>query len=299
MKYERTKELEVFIKNNKLFDNFKSLNEIYVGGSSFNFCVQTAGETYLLKVIRNVERYNRLKLILQALGVLTELSITDFAGTEKLLAMPYIKGQRIALKNITAKSFMQLQEQYKCMQSLDTNAIKVLPQFDVTDTVQELDHWLTNEKGLMYRLINKYFWQKIKKELVILPALQILIHGDMTVNNILVDADGKPHLLDFDQIRFGCPTEDFMGLFLQIAGFRSLYGSFKRLKKMVKVANIDSTYTPSEILYGVQNFYLQLLLRRARTRLAKKENTRKTLCLLFCLLGYFRARKISGVLISA
>lgn len=292
MKYERTKELEKFIKDNKLFNDFKSLDEIYIGGSSFNFCVQTADATYLLKVIRNVERYNRLKLALQALGILKELPVSDFAGTEKLLVIPYIQGQRIALKDITVKSFAQLKEQYKCMQSLDATAIKVLPQFDVADTVRELDDWLINEKGLMYRLINKYFWQKIKKELIIMPTVQILIHGDMTANNILVDAEGKPHLLDFDQIRFGYPIEDFMGLFLQIAGFRGLYGSFKRLQKMTEIADIYATYSPNEILYGVQSFYLRLLLRRIRNRSAKKENTRKTLCLLICLLGYFRARKV-------
>ena len=292
MKYERTKELENFIKDNKLFNNFKSLREIYTGGSSYNFCVQTTDAIYLLKIIRNPERYNRVQLVLKALGILKELPVNDFAETEKLLVIPYIHGQRIALRDITPKALTQLHEQYKCMQSLDTAAVKVLPQFDVADTVRELDDWLTDEKGLMYRLINKYFWQKIKKELIIMPAVHTLIHGDMTANNILIDGDGKPHLLDFDQIRFGYPTEDFMGLFLQIAGFRGLYGSLNKLKRMLGIADISSMYTSREILYGVQCFYLRLLLRRTRMRAAKKENARKTLCLLVCLLGYFRVREL-------
>lgn len=292
MKYERTKELEIFIKDNKLFDNFKSLHEIYVGGSSYNFCVQTADKMYLLKVTRNVDRYDRLKPILKSLGMLTDLAVEEFAETEKLLAMPWIEGHKLSLNDISTVFLVLLNEQYQKIQRLDTTVITALPERRLENMVKETAVWLEKENGFMYRLIKKYFWIPMLTELVSLPEAKTLIHGDMTANNILIDGGGKPHLLDFDQVRFGYAAEDYISLLLQVSGFRGLYGSTAKFAKLLKSVSDNMIFKPNELLYGVQCFYVYLLWRRLHNSSAKKENTRKTLCLLICLLGYFRVRKL-------
>lgn len=291
MKYTRTNELIKFIKNNNLFHEFNSIHEICTGGSSYNFCVQTAQKKYLLKVMNRLDRFVRLKLILQKLGLLVKLSVEDFSENEKLLAIPYIEGRRILLNDVSVELLTFLNEQYQQLQKLNTENVTILPQRALENMKQEIELLLAQDKSWTYQLIKKYFWNRCKTTLINMPTSQEVIHGDMTANNILVDVNGKPHLLDFEQVRFGYASEDYMGLFLQIAGFRGLYGSIKKLKKLVLMMLGCTTYTSMELLYGVQCFYLHLLWRRLHNRSSKKENVRKTLCLLICLLGYFRVRK--------
>jgi aminoglycoside phosphotransferase (APT) family kinase protein len=43
---------------------------------------------------------------------------------------------------------------------------------------------------------------------------QVAVHGDFTEENILVDYDGRPHLVDFERVGLGSPEHDFTLLWI-------------------------------------------------------------------------------------
>lgn len=155
--------------------------------------------------------------------------------------------------------------------------------------IEKISECLQKDTSLAGRLLGKYFWQKIKPELVCLESSAKFIHGDLTANNILLDKNGVPHLLDFEQIRYGYEIEDICYLFLQLSGFRGLWGRighFARLRKMIEPL-LQNEISAEYWLYGVQLFYLNHLYRRL-VNPKKHGSFRKEMCLLWSLRQYFR-----------
>ena len=128
----------------------------------------------------------------------------------------------------------------------------------------------------------------IKKNLISLSSPCQTIHGDLTANNILVDSKLNPHLIDWDAVRYGYPSEDLASLILQLSGFRMPFGRISRFKKLFSRMNKYAQLSTEEWLYGVQAFYLNLLQRRLSN--THKQSFHKRLSLLLIASGYFRVR---------
>lgn len=288
MKFERLTELENFIKNKKLFDEYVSLFEIYTGGSSYNFCVQTKTKKYLLKVMCFSDRFIRLKEILKELNILQKIADDNFSQEEKILVMPFIDGKKMSNKDVTDNCVQLLKEQYQKLQLLDAHKIKIPSSESLEDISCEIDEILQREKGWIFQLVSKLFWPSMKENKIEPRGEKVIIHGDFTENNILIDSNRKPYIIDFERVRYGYAVEDWMYLLLQMAGFRKLFGSLSLLKSLSDKFNLP--YTKNELLYGVQNFYWRLLLRRLHNNIYRKVSVRKNICLLIILFGYFRVQ---------
>ncbi|MCQ2734878.1 MAG: aminoglycoside phosphotransferase family protein [Alphaproteobacteria bacterium] len=289
MKFERFNELENFIKNNKLFEGFVSVSEIYTGGSSYNFCVTTQTNKYLLKVMKSPEKFLRLKKILGALNILHKVADENFTAEEKILVMPFIDGHKISRKIISEEFAYLLKEQYRQLRNLEASKIKISASHTLENVAREIDEILQREKGVIFRIIDKLFWRKMKKCQVQISGEKVIIHGDFTENNILIDRQKKPHIIDFEQVQYGYAVEDWMYLLLQMSGFRKLIGSLSLLQNLLDKFSLP--YNPDELLYGTQNFYWRLLLRRLHNNMHKRASVRKNICLLIILYGYFRVQK--------
>ncbi|MBR1840715.1 MAG: phosphotransferase [Alphaproteobacteria bacterium] len=289
MKFTRINELENFIKNKKLFKGFVSLSEIYTGGSSYNFCVRTKTGKYLLKIMSRSEKFLRLKYILNKLGLLHEVADENFSAKEKILVMPFIEGKKISRKSLSVACVYGLKEQYRQLQELDIRQLKISEINSLHRSSCEIDQILQRENSLFFKIIRKFFWEKMKEGQVVLQGEKTVIHGDFTENNILIDKQGKPHLIDFEQVQYGYAVEDWMYLLLQMSDFRKLTGSLRLLKNLLQKFNLP--YTADELLYGAQSFYWRLLLRRLHNNIHRKVSVRKNICLFIILCGYFRVQK--------
>ncbi len=290
MKFAKSKELSEFLRKKQIFPQILSIKEICVGGSSYNFCIKTAQGDFFLKLIsvnsKNI--YYKLKIILQQFDFLRKLPYEKF-DEYYLLAMPYVAGHKLKYKDCTPELFAKLQAEYAKFQACGLAAEFIRPQQNMPKMIAKISECLQNDGSLAGRLLNKYFWQKIKPELICLESSTKFIHGDLTANNILVDESKTPHLLDFEQIRYGYGIEDVCYLFLQLSGFRGLWGRIGRFAKLQKMLQplLQNELTQEYWLYGVQLFYLNHLYRRLIN--SKKHGSfRKEMCLLWSLRQYFR-----------
>ncbi|HBO49794.1 MAG TPA: hypothetical protein DD619_03265 [Alphaproteobacteria bacterium] len=291
MKFAKSKELSEFLRKKQIFPQILSIKEIFVGGSSYNFCIKTAHGDFFLKLI-SAERergiFLHLKEVLSQLDFLYPLPQEKFAEYY-MLAMPYVAGHKLKYKDCTPGLFAKLQAEYAKFQACRMAAEFIRPQQNMPKMIAKISECLQNDGSLAGRLLNKYFWQKIKPELICLESSTKFIHGDLTANNILVDKSGTPYLLDFEQIRYGYGIEDVCYLFLQLSGFRGLWGRIGRFAKLQKMLQLllQNELSQEYWLYGVQLFYLNHLYRRLIN--SKKHGSfRKEMCLLWSLRRYFR-----------
>lgn len=291
MKFAQNKELADFLRKKQIFPQILSIKEVCLGGSSYNFCIKTVQGVFFLKLIsaereRGVFLY--MKKVLSQLDFLYPLSVEKFANFY-LLAMPYVVGRKLKYKDCSPELFTKLQAEYNKFRACDLPAEFIQPQQNMPKMIAKISECLQKDQSLSGRLLNKYFWQKIEPELVCLESSTKFIHGDLTENNILLDKNGTPYLLDFEQIRYGYETEDICYLFLQLSGFRGLWGRigrFAKLRKMIE-SLLKNEISAEYWLYGVQLFYLNHLYRRLIN--SKKHGSfRKEMCLLWSLRQYFR-----------
>lgn len=290
MKFTQNQKLADFLRKKQFFPQILSIKEICLGGSSYNFCVKTTKGEFFLKLIsaKQVEIYRLLKKILSQFEFLYPLPEEKFADFY-LLAMPYVVGRKLKYKDCSPELFAKLQAEYAKFRNCSLSAEFIKPQQDMPKIIAKISACLQHDNSVAGRLLNKYFWRKIKPELVCLDGNTKFIHGDLTANNILVDKDGIPYLLDFEQVRYGYEIEDVCYLFLQLSGFRGLWGRigrFARLRKMIEPL-MQNEISVEYWLYGVQLFYLNHLYRRL-VNPKKHSSFRKEMCLLWSLRQYFR-----------
>lgn len=291
MKFTKTKELFDFLQKNKIIPNIQVFREICLGGSSYNFYLKTTEGQFFLKLI-SAERergiFLHLKRLLSQLDFLYVLPVEKFENYW-MLAMPYVFGHKLRYKDCTPELFGHLQKSYQTLKSCKIQPEFIHPQQNMPQMIATISACLQKDKSLSGRLIYKFFWKKILPELVCLEESKNFIHGDLTSNNILVDKEKYPHLFDFERIRYGYEIEDICYLFLQLSGFRGLFGNlshFIKLQQMSEplfVQKISQEYW----LYGVQLFYLNNLQRRL-TNEKKHKSFRKEMCLLWSLRQYFK-----------
>lgn len=290
MKFAQNQKLADFLRKEQIFPQILSIKEIYCGGSSYNFCVKTAQGEFFLKLIsaNRTNAYLQLKHLLSQLDFLYPLPKEKFADFY-LLAMPYVVGRKLKYADCSPELFAKLQAEYAKFQACELPAEFIRPQQNMPKMIAKISECLQKDRSLAGRLLNKYFWRKIKPELVCLESSAKFIHGDLTANNILIDKNGTPHLLDFEQIRYGYGIEDVCYLFLQLSGFRGLWGRIGRFNKLRKMMEplLQNEISPEYWLYGVQLFYLNHLYRRL-TNPKKHGSFRKEMCLLWSLRQYFR-----------
>jgi serine/threonine protein kinase len=220
-------------------------------------------------------------------------------GDYYLLAMRFFVGHKPKYADFDSQLFAQIKELYANMQKIGNKTdIKVLS--SQNNNIEKYVNAINNaffdkSNNFVIRIINKLFWQRFKKDILHIAAGQEVIHGDLTVNNLLLNESGKIYLLDYGNLQYGYPLEDFVGLIMQLSGFSGIVGRcrhFIKLKKALQEAEIPLADEAQMWLYAVQMFYLKKLQRRFNGVRAKRNSLRKNLCLLLCLLQYFKLAKI-------
>ena len=68
MKFDRSEKLCDFLQKNQIFPHMTSIKEIYAGGSSYNFYVETHENKFFLKLLVSQKSYLQIKSILTQLN---------------------------------------------------------------------------------------------------------------------------------------------------------------------------------------------------------------------------------------
>jgi len=292
MKFPQTTELYKFLQEKNIFPELQELREICKGGSSYNFLVRTAAVDYLLKLVplKREEEYNRLISVLIQFNFVYVIKENVFSSY-RMLALPYIHGHGLRYKDCTPKFVSNLCEEHDKLQKINLDTTYILPQQNSKQLSEELESLFFGNNKPMIRLIHKYFWLRFKAQLVNFGKTKEIIHGDFTANNIFVDEQQNAHILDVASLRYGYAGEDFAYLFLQLSGFRGLFGSIKRFLNLQREREAfgQKRIKPEQWFYGVQMFYLNNLRRHLRNK--KKQTLRKEFCLFVSLMSYFRLKK--------
>lgn len=285
MKFPDFEKLRNFVKTELFPLEYKNVREIYTGGSTYNFCIETINKKYFLKLISNQKDIDKIKKICELSNPLDQTKIKDFLNY-KTLVMPYIEGQKIRYKDCTPLLLNKLFSAYRA--ALSDQKIKEIanPEINISLLCDELKELVAASKKNIFRFLYQKFLKNIEKQLVSFPESQTLIHGDFTANNVLIAKDGQPYILDWAKLQYGNVAEDAASLTLELSGFRKLFGNLKRFKKLFLRTNTILNLTTKEWLYGVQIFYLGLLKRRLNQ--SQKQSLRKQFCAWLIMLGYFR-----------
>lgn len=288
MKFDRSEKLCDFLQKNQIFPHMTSIKEIYAGGSSYNFYVETHENKFFLKLLVSQKSYLQIKSILTQLNFIYPLEQENF-DEFYLLAMPFVNGHKLRYSDCTPELFEKLKKSYSQMQSCVLSKDFIKAQQNMPEMIKQITSYLKNDKSFSGKMIDKYFWRPILSELVCLEPSNAFIHGDLTRNNILIDEKAQTFIVDFEQIRYGYEIEDICYLFLQLCGFRGLFGNLQHFQKLrqMSLSLFDEPVSQRYWLYGVQMFYLNHLCRRL-TNKQKHSNLRKEMCFLWSLRQYFR-----------
>lgn len=289
MKFEYGRQLEDFLQKQNIFPQLEKLQEVDVGGASYNFIVTTGQGRYFLKLLDlsggNAEK---IKYICNYMELLYPLKIDVFMHY-KMIAMHYIDGKKVDYNDFSAEFTEKLVKEYRKLQACPLSPEQIEQMSDIKKMSDYVAQRLQGKTGFFWQRIYKIFAERIAAELCCLSPVSSIIHGDFKRNNILLATDGTTTIIDWEQMRYGYATEDWAGLMLELCGFRSLCGSGHRLRKLGKAIQRHFAFSPEQWQYGIQLFYLNMLKRRVA---ADKLSVRKQLCLLICLLSYGRAIKV-------
>lgn len=289
MKFEYNRQLEDFLRKQNIFPQLNKLQEINVGGASYNFVVTTDHEKYFLKLLDlNGGNAEKIKYICNYTGLLYPLKIDVFMHY-KMIVMYYIDGEKVDYGDFTAEFTEQLVQEYQKLQACPLQPEQIGQMSDIREISDYVEQKLRGKTGFFWQRIYQIFAKQIEAELCCLPPVFSIIHGDFKCNNILLTTSGATTIIDWEQMRYGYAAEDWAGLILELSGFRSLCGSEHKLRKLHTAIQRQFEFSPEQWQYGLQLFYLNILKRRAA---AEKLSARKQLCLWLCLLSYGRALKV-------
>ena len=287
MKFPNYTALQAFVKTELFPASYKDIYEIYTGGSSYNFCVITAKGKYLLKLLQEKNIFLKLKALNQINGTLHETKIEDF-GQYKLLLTTYFDGHKLSYKDFSEAFIRRLWKIYQTVNRFKLDQRLIGTQRDNRLQYENIIQLLETTNQDIFTYCYRKLLKIMKGDLVRLSLPLQTIHGDFTTNNILVDSELKPCVIDWGSVRYGYSSEDLSSLILQLSGFRSPVGRMARLKKLFSSINKYAQLSSEEWFYGMQAFYLNLLDRRLGN--ARKQSFHKRLSLLLILLGYLRVR---------
>ncbi len=295
MKFQHTQEFYRFLHETENVGQIDEFREICRGGSSYNFYLKNDSGEFLVKLLPD---YPEREIHFQKLKKAWQISSYNFPLQQenfknyKILMLPFFRGKKLSYSDCSAEVLSRLRDAYNQLLKKSLPEECISEPLDFEKMYAEIEQIIEDTSLWMNHIIKRFFWQKFKKDLKALPKNYQVIHGDFTVNNILIDEQKNIHLIDFECFRYGYDFEDWGNLFLQLSGYRGYLGSFKRLTNLLEVwkkINPQIQDLDKKILQGMQMFYFKMLHHRLVN--PKKRSLRKDFNLLVNLCRYFKLLK--------
>ena len=230
------------------------------GSCSANYYVKNEDGEFLIKLIDKAKKDRRNQLLNNLTYTNKQKYGPCFLFQKELkdtyaLVFKWIEGDSYFLEKLPRKTFEQVIKAYLAFSdTLNGMEIKgILPAETVSDfyaKIQTKPFFLRGELN------------DIEHDLSHQPEIKI-IHGDFHYKNILFKNNQLQSFLDFENLRYGCPTEDLMRLILTNADqhkvFRVGY-TVKLLRAMMQ----NTPYTRKDWLYGLDRCILKKYVKKLK-----------------------------------
>lgn len=272
-----------FLEKNVFQSPLQQFSELTRGGMSENFFAQTADYAVVIKLLpaEQKDRAQRLCQILQTVSAIPDFSTPGLVsihsrpyfeyGASIGLVMPFVPGRKLKNSEITPVYAQKVIAQYNKFSDHDFTSADFVGSFIRAEEIHQENHeristLIQKDSGYFKRKTLK-FLQEINDQIYAeIPHLEkpfSVIHGDASLNNMLLNPDGSITFLDFEFIRYGYTVEDAVFLIFSILTPR-LFLSRRLLKMMAQEAQKAYHFTFEEWTFAVNRYFLTLLQRRLR-----------------------------------
>lgn len=298
--------------NKKQFNDFKSyleqnifkeeitLTPLTKGGTSLNFLSRSENSSVVIKLLftKDQERIRKMYRILKLFANQKNLyaaHLVSVSGLETFTYQEYtgffinhINGQKISFSKLNPVILDQIFDNYQHFLKIDFSKEDFISPIIRPAKIYDDNKSALSEAYPQAGFVQKLFFKKFAQanvhtfaRIVLYSQKTSIIHGDATLNNMLVDQDGKIAFLDFEFIREGYLIEDFTKLVLSGVLQHHIFSLPKnQLLKIVKQLNCQYGFQKSDWQYGIYLYVLEMIRRRTRKPKALKSFRKNILFLL-------------------
>lgn len=276
--------LKAYLRQQIFKSEIVKFGAIGKGGSSDNFLCQTKELCCIVKLLpKNSEaRAQRLCRILKALkqnpdfltAPLVAVNEQDcFMFEERTgLCLAYAAGQKIKDAWLSPKRLETIIANYRQFQKINFDTELVQPFISPLEQhAKNAEHLVklaeSHKNFIKIKTLNqiKFYNDMIAEDLRNIPEVGIskVIHGDFSLNNIILNNDDKAVVLDFEALRYGYAVEDMMFLVLSTVLPHSVFSlPEKQLTTLLLHLKNKEGFTGQELLYGAGRYFQTLAARR-------------------------------------
>lgn len=276
-----TNTLQQFLEKEIFKEPLKVLKEITRGGNSINYKAETNHLAYLIKLIPLEEKDNAKRLI-DLLSYLenypdfytAHLQHKTMAILEQniIIVTDFITGHKLKYFELTPQTLDSIMKTYQNFSEIpfercDFVGTQRQAKLLYEKNKQQLEELISRKNGQQKRLClkmaeyNQIFYDSVPE----INRKLSIIHGDASLNNLLVDAQNRTAFLDLELIRQGFPVEDAAELLLASLLPHYIFLSPRRkLKTLVQAINDRTDFTSTDWQYGIGLHFLHYINRRLR-----------------------------------
>ncbi len=266
------------------------------GSGSLNFVVKTIDEKFLVKLCVNAKPQNIEQLfcvyetLAQNSKILTAKPIR-IQGKSSFLyhhqygfILTYQPGKSLRFFQIKADDFQKILKAYTYFlqtawkdKSIITSATDWCQEYSlIQKKLQNTDIFFSPSVGKIKSFFGKYFYHQILKNFNKISVSKegilqnTVIHGDFHNNNILFTHHQSVAFIDFEEIRFGCISEDLMRyIFCLIQHSPFVIIPCFQFIKWISLCQQRFHLTAQEWMWGLHAFFLGRINLSLRKKSAK------------------------------
>ncbi len=274
---------EKFLADNILHTQTVKLQKLTKGGSSLNFRAKTEEGVYVIKLLLKtaLKKIQHISELLQELqhvpGFYTARQIfpnnRDYFEYDGYIGIvqTYINGRKIKSFELLPDFLAKVYKNYQLMQNVSFKNESIILPFrsgkelfeDNKKQIAKLRLTCHNFLQLKFLNIVEKYNEEIFYNCIEPNKPQTIIHGDFSLNNILLDDKQNVAFLDFEFLRYGYASEDFMMLVLSALLQHSVFFiQQQQLELLIKHLKLQNGFSKEEVLYGIHKYFQFLIHRR-------------------------------------
>ncbi len=279
-----TKRFINFLEKEIFHSPIDDIRQFARGAASYNFLVTTNNQKALVKLTRpyNEKGIIRLAKVCQAISENKQLTVARliqanqslyFKYEEKYgLIMEYCDGESIPSYEMKTAHFEQILSTYALFQQTKWNKSDLLPVYSMSehchrhilfleDALQNLKNLSQPKRFLFGMLCRKHlaFLNRLATTKIDWEADELeIIHGDFHNNNLLFKNGKLLTFLDFEEVKDGHPTEDFVRYIICLVQRLPFFiNPYKYINNWFALCNQHFHYSTEEWIGGLNSYYLQ------------------------------------------
>lgn len=314
-----SKKFIAFLETDVFHQPIESARQFAHGSASENFVITVNHKRYIVKLIHReqkseIERLVRIYDSLTQNNAIRTTSIIHLNQSAYFtyhhhfgIVMEYCDGRSLPSYKITKRHFGEILYTYKCFQKLRWhNSQDILPAYRIPEKINNLIQIVQKSartpNTFIFRFFNGAFLHKtllnflsqMKADKLDFATSSVL-HGDFHNNNLLFHNNQLSAVLDFEEIRYGYPTQDLIRYIICLVQRLPVFiNPFSVFKEWLILADTSFHFSTDEWIYGLDTYYV-IRTEKLFRKLNKKNKFNRLLKLwqlYFSILQYRRFKEI-------